>query len=341
MLGPEEAPNLHRFGQERGQTFTRHFSGGNSSRMGVFTLFYGLPPGYWSSFESLQRSAVLIDELQNQGYQLGLFSSSTMYRPVTLDRTAFANVRDLRLATEPASARAWERDVIMTQDWFDWLDERAVDQPFFGFLFYDASNQMVYPDDYPYRFESAGESEVEQKFANYRTSVHFVDSQVNRVLVDLEERGLADNTVIIFTSDHGEEFDESGAGLTGHGSGYTRYQLQVPMIISIPGREPATWSHRSSHYDVVPTVMDEILGCENSPADYSSGVNLFDGQDWDWLLAGSYYNYAVLEPAQITITYPNGRFEVRDWNYQISTDPVISGDLLQSVARENARFYRK
>jgi len=72
MFSEVESPNLYRFAKQRGQVFEQHFSGGNSSRMGVFSLFYGLPPGYWSSFESLQRSAVLIDELQRQNYQLGL-----------------------------------------------------------------------------------------------------------------------------------------------------------------------------------------------------------------------------------------------------------------------------
>jgi membrane-anchored protein YejM (alkaline phosphatase superfamily) len=186
-----------------------------------------------------------------------------------------------------------------------------------------------------------GDSELDQKFADYRTAVHFVDNEVKKVLDDLKRRGLDQNTVVIFTSDHGEEFDENGNGLTDHGSGYTRYQLQVPMIIVMPGMEPAVFSHRSSHYDFVPTLMDEVLGCENAPEDYASGSSLFSAKDWDWLLAGSYYNYAVLEPDQITVTYPNGRFEIRDWDYRISADPVISGDLLESVARENARFYRK
>jgi membrane-anchored protein YejM (alkaline phosphatase superfamily) len=49
-FNPQDSPRLHAYAAERGQVFTRHFSGGNSSRMGVFSLFYGLPPGYWSSF---------------------------------------------------------------------------------------------------------------------------------------------------------------------------------------------------------------------------------------------------------------------------------------------------
>ena len=102
--------------------FRNHFSGGNSSRMGMFSLFYGLPPGYFESFASLQRSAVLVDELQSRGYHLGLFSSATMYRPVILDRTAFANVPDLRIVTEPESDPAWKRDRTMTDEWFDFFD---------------------------------------------------------------------------------------------------------------------------------------------------------------------------------------------------------------------------
>ena len=54
------------------------------------------------------------------------------------------------------------------------------------------------------------------------------------------------------------------------------------------------------------------------------------------MLAGSYYNYAVLEPDQITVTYPHGSFEVRDWNYKITPHPQIRGDVLESVIKENS-----
>jgi hypothetical protein len=345
----QDSPRLHAYAVDHGQVFTRHFSGGNSSRMGMFSLFYGLPPGYWSSFESLQRSSILIDQLQRQNYQLGLFTSSTMNRPVALDRTAFANVPGLRLQTEPASDPAWKRDQTMTAEWFDWLDDglyrqhsgHQSEQAFFGFLFYDATNAINFPEDYPVQFTAEGEGALTQNFADYRTSVHFVDSLIGEVLDDLARRGLADETVVIITSDHGEEFDDSGAGLKAHGSGYTPYQLQVPMIVSIPGREPSVFRHRSSHYDLVSTLMQDVLGCSNPPSDYSIGKNLFSGKNWDWLLAGSYYNYAVLEPDQITVTYPNGRFEVRDWNYKIVPDPQVRGDVLESVIRENSRFYRQ
>ena len=43
---------------------------------------------------------------------------------------------------------------------------------------------------------------------------------------------------------------------------------------------------------------------ESSQSDYSAGNNLFELKAWDWLVAGSYYNYAVLEPDQVTVTFP-------------------------------------
>jgi hypothetical protein len=290
-----------------------------------------------------------MDQLQRQNYRLGLFTSSTMYRPAALDRTAFADVPDLRLQTEPAGDPAWKRDQAITAEWFDWLDDwlyenksgHSPERAFFGFLFYDSTNAIIFPADYPVQVTAEGAGALAQKFADYRTSVHFVDSLIGSVLDDLARRGLQEDTVVIITSDHGEEFDESGAGLKDHGSGYTRYQLQVPMIISIPGRSPSVYRHRSSHYDLVPTLMQDVLGCSNPPTDYSSGRNLFSAVDWDWLLAGSYYNYALLEPDQITVTYPHGSFEVRDWNYKITPHPQIRGDVLESVIKENSRFYRQ
>jgi membrane-anchored protein YejM (alkaline phosphatase superfamily) len=103
-----------------------------------------------------------------------------MYRPVTLDRTAFANVPELRLQTEPASAPAWKRDEIMTSDWFGWLDEREADRPFFGFLFYDSANSKVHPEDYPISFPAEGDDEMAQMFARYKASTHFADSLIGR-----------------------------------------------------------------------------------------------------------------------------------------------------------------
>lgn len=340
MLGQGQTPVLDRFAAQRAVRFRQHFSGGNSSRMGVFSLFYGLPPGYFRSFEALQRPSVLMDQLAFDGYQFGLFSSSKMYRPVTLDRTAFANVPNLRIETKPVGAPAWERDRIMTDDWLQWLDRRTTDQPFFGFLYYDSVNDRTYPPEYADRVEVDATDPMPEKFSDYKTALLFDDELVGQVLGDLDNRGLADDTVVIITSDHGEEFNDNGDGVQGHGSGYSPHQLGVPMLIAWPGMEPGLIDHRTSHYDIAPTLLDRMLGCSNPPSDYASGQDLFNGPQWDWLIVGSYYNYAVLEPDQITITFPNGRYEVRGWDYRLLEKPSFNADILEAVMRENTRFHQ-
>lgn len=334
-------PNLDRFARKRATHFSNHFSGGNSSRMGAFSLFYGLPPGYFRSFEALQKPSVLVEQLMAANYQLGIYSSANLYRPVTLDRTAFANVANLRIETKPVKAAAWERDRIMTKEWMSWLDQRPADSSFFGFLFFDAANAMTYPPEYAGKVPENPEDTLATKFAEYKTSVMFVDGLIGQVIDDLENRDLAENTVIIVTSDHGEEFNENGDGIQGHGSGYSHRQLSVPMLIAWPGMAPRQLSHRTSHYDVAPTLMRRLLGCSNAYSDYSIGTDLYEGPQWDWLIAGSYYNYAVLEPGQITLTFPNGTYEVRDENYRIKVNPQFNGEVLEAVMRENTRFYRK
>lgn len=342
MLAEETAPNISEFAAARAAVFSNHFSGGNSSRMGAFSLFYGLPPGYWSSFEALQRSSVWIDQLQANHFQLGIFSSQTMYRPVVLDRTAFANVADLRMATEPLSDPAWKRDRKLTDEWFEWLSARDSKQPFFGFLFYDAATVKKPPPDYQTRFKADTDDPQQQRFAQYKTAVHFDDSLIGEVLDDLQQRGLSDNTVVIISSDHGEEFDDSGAGLEKHGSGYSSFQLQTPMVVAWPGRTRGeVYSHRTSHYDIVPTLMQDLFGCRNPATDYSVGRNLFEQKSWDWMIAGSYFNYAVLEPEKITVTFPNGGVEVRDWNYRLVEKPEFNGDTLSDVAEQNTRFHAR
>lgn len=342
MLTDEYAPNISAFAAQHAITYRNHFSGGNSSRMGMFSLFYGLPPAYWASFSSLQRSAVLLDEMQARDYQLGLFSSSTLYRPVVLDRTAFANVPDLRIVTEPASDPSWKRDRKLTGEWFDWLDGRDEQKPFFGFLFYDAAMSVSPPPDYEKQWAPADDSEQQQDYSRYRSAVHFVDGLAGQVLDDLAQRNLLENTVVVITSDHGEEFGESSAKLERHGSGYTRHQLVIPLVLAWPGRQQGVaLDHRTSHYDIVPTLMQDLFACSNPPQDYSVGNNLFENREWDWMVAGSYFNYAVLEPDQVTVTFPNGLYEVRDWDYRLLRNPVFRGDVLQQVSEQNARFFRE
>ncbi|MGH7354876.1 MAG: DUF3413 domain-containing protein [Candidatus Rokuibacteriota bacterium] len=338
-LTPDAAPQLAAFA--RGAIrFDGHWSGGNSSRAGMFSLLYSLPPTYWSAFAERARPPVLMDLLRQHGYQLGVFASSPLYRIVELDRTAFARVPNLRLETSTLLPGSAGRDRALTDEWYAWLERRDPARPFFGFLYYNTAVAIEPPDDYrPARAVAPGDSTERRLYARYLTAVHYVDSLVGPVLDDLERRRLLERTVVLVTSDHGMEFDENGQGFTGHGTSYSSYQMRTPLVLRWPGRPPGRVVRRTSHNDLAPTLLAGLFGCTNPPADYASGHDLFSDAQWDWLVATSYRDFALVEPEQVTIVLPAG-YEIRDRNYRLVRNPTIPRDGLRAALKEMRRFYR-
>lgn len=337
----EITPAIERF-SHRSVDFRNHYSGGNSSRMGMFSLFYGIPGTYWQAFQSLQQPPMLMKVVQENGYRIGVFGSDTLYGPSNLDRTVFARVPDLRMDTKTRPDIPYARDLAITEEWLDWLDETPPNSPFFGFLYYAApTHEYNFPPDYGQVFNSrAVDGGDPTPLDRYKTALHFNDSLIERVLDDLEDRGLLDETIVILTSDHGEEFNDNGLGFRGHGTAYSEYQMRTPMLVHWPGMGHQEVTVRTSHLDVPPTLLGRALGCENPAAEYSTGEDLFTREDWPWLIAGSYNGYAVIEPEQTTVTYVGGYFEVRDRDYRLIDDPVINAPVLTRALHDIGRFYK-
>jgi len=311
--------------------FDQHWSGGNGTRPGLFSFFYGIPATYWGAFYASQQAPVLIETFQANHYEFGIFPSNRADRLVGLERTAFRTIPNL-----PTTVG----DVAATDGWLDWFEKRDKSKPFFSFLFYESA-----PGACPPSYERVSDVDVDTpgdagRRACYETALHFADSQLARVLERIEEAGAYENTVVVITSDHGEEFNENGLGFRGHGSSYSRYQLRTPFLVRWPGRPPGTVERRTSHHDVAPTLLTEVLGCTNPPSDYSSGKDLFSDQDWEWLVAASYTSHAIVEPDQVTVSY-GGYFEVRGSDYQLLDSPRFDSERMAAALRETGRFMRR
>jgi len=303
-LTPEVTPNLARLAGES-QRFMHHFSGGNATRIGMFSLFYGLPGTYWHDMLGERRGAVLIQELRKQGYDIAVFRSAPLHSP-ELDRTIFADIPGLRLRSD--GQRAWQRDRDVNADFIAWLGEREPARPFFALLFYDSPHKHNFPPNWPLEFQPSW-AEVDYlslsndsdpvPFRNrYLNSVRYVDNLAGEAIAAVRRRGLLDHTVLLVTGDHGQEFNDQHMNYWGHNSNFSRFQTQVPLFLRWPGRAPAEQRHTTSHFDVVPTLMGQVLGCSNPPEDYSIGRDLFDTMDRGVLTLATFNDYAAVVPGE-------------------------------------------
>lgn len=343
-IHPELMPHLSEFSRHA-LRFTQQYSGGNSSRMGIFSLFYGLPSTYWQSFYDLQRSPVLMDQVRDNGYQVGLFSAVGFGSPTLIDRTVFAGWPDL--PGDRADLGAVDRNRTATDDWLNWLSERNTGQPVFGFLYYDPPIRVMSAekpagdgDSLPMEDRFTGNPDAEDEWRRYRRAMQTVDRELGRVLDSMSSRSLLDDTIIIVTSDHGYEFDDNGLGYIGHASAFSSAQLIATMIIAWPGKEPAEIRYRTTHHDLPVTLLQDVFGCENPPREYSIGRNLFSGVAWEWMMAGSYSAHAIVEPDRVIVSHPGGFVEVRDRNYQPVSGSDLNADLIQASMEAQSRFFR-
>ena len=103
----------------------------------------------------------------------------------------------------------------------------------------------------------------------YDLEVRYVDDSLGRLISLLKELDLYEDLLIIFTSDHGEEFSEHGGLSHGH-SLYTEL-LSVPLIIKLPGSETIrSVAAPVSNLRVMPTVLD-LVGLPFDEGRFSAG----------------------------------------------------------------------
>lgn len=114
----------------------------------------------------------------------------------------------------------------------------------------------------------------------YALEVAYVDRQIGALLSELERQGLYQDSLIVFTSDHGEALGEKK--MFGHVERLTDELIQVPLIIKLPRNDPRKAELESAaldlvtHLDVVPTLL-EIVGLPPLPG--QRGTALFEPHD--------------------------------------------------------------
>jgi hypothetical protein len=339
------SPVMDSLGQ-RSSVFLRHFSTGNATPTGIFGFFYGIHPTNWEAVKANSaaiHNPVLIDALEANHYSFGIFAASQFDRH-RIKATVFNGI-DVH---EAFSGATWdERDRDMTNQLLTFMaDQQRQKRRFFAYAFYKSTHYpYVYPKDracfQPSRelnVAMVGRGDTQPYMNDYHNAVHYVDELVSQIVRTCEATGLLKETIIVITSDHGEEFDDNGAGYWGHCGNYTQYQTRVPMIVYVPGRKPERVSTTTSHVDVVPTLMQEALGVGQDVADYSDGVDMFGRLPKERpLVLSSYVNHAFILGDDVYEVYP-----VYVRSYQLTNargrEGARSASLMRQALEETQHF---
>lgn len=139
-----------------------------------------------------------------------------------------------------------------------WLDRRG-DRPFFAMLnYYDAHGPYLPNAPYDTLFDPRGrpnnysplhrflgrpsptplsEAVIEREIAQYDGALAYLDHELGQLFAELSRRGILQNTIVVVTADHGEEFGEHG--VYDHGNSLYRPSVHVPLLIVGPGVTPA------------------------------------------------------------------------------------------------------
>jgi len=319
MLDPAIMPAACRFGEESVR-FLRHYSGGNGTRMGMFSMFYGLPGTCWQSMLAQRRSPVLLDRLQDAGYSLHLYTSAEFSFP-ELDKTVFARVPASQLHEAKAPER-WKRDRDNVDAILAALDRRDPSKPFFTFMFFESPHA---PYTFPPECALSQPCVTDLNYLtmdlktdigaiknSYINAVRHLDTQLNRVFAHLREKKLLDSTIVVLTGDHGEEFMEKGRW--GHHSAYSEEQIRVPLILRLPGVAPAVVDRMTSHLDLPSTLLPR-LGVTNPASDYGLGVDLLKDAPRTYLMVSGWSEVVYVDDSYKAVfpvkSYNLARREIR------------------------------
>ncbi len=297
---------------EQNISFTRHMSSGNTTDNGIFGLFYGISPSYMDGILSTRTPAALITALNQQGYQLGLFSSdgftSPLYRQALLSDFSMPSVRT-------------QSDEQTATQWINWLGRYAQeDNRWFSWVSFNGTN--------------IDDSNQQAFVRKYSRAAGNVDDQINRVLNALRDSGKLDNTVVIITAGRGiplSEEEETFDWSHGH--------LQVPLVIHWPGTPAQRINALTDHTDLMTTLMQRLLHVSTPASEYSQGQDLFNPQRRHyWVTAADNDTLAITTPKKTLVLNNNGKYRTYNLRGERVKDEKPQLSLLLQVLTDEKRF---
>ncbi len=277
------SPNIDAFATEA-TLFTSMFAQSSWTRTSIASLFTGLDPlrhGTIDRTAALSDSvAVLPEILRSKGYETAGVITNGNISPGFGFHRGFDSYEVL--AEKSDTDEFHQLSDRVNDVAFSWLEGRSQDRPFFLYL-HTTDPHGPYVPRSPYRERFAPSvrdtgigkidmlraikrkgavtpSGLAQDFADlYDAEIAFNDAEYGRLIRHLKKLGLYESTLIVFISDHGEEFLDHG--FWEHGNSLFNEQLHVPFILKLPQGlgKGVRVSANVAQIDILPTIL-EFLG---------------------------------------------------------------------------------
>ncbi len=217
----------------------------------------------------------------------------------------------------------------VNRDFTQWL-RRSNQQPFFGFLnYYDAHDPFLPPPEFSQAFASEtlrgfitpelarqlNPKRLRELQDAYDASISYLDFHIGELIDNLSKNVDFANTLVIITSDHGEQFGEHN--LLSHGNSLYRFLVHVPLVILWPGKIPAG------------RVVTTPVSLRDVPATVMELADLRDGAHFPGKSLSRFWREGVVDADQVPAAYS----EV-DISWDMLEVPVVKGKYRSLVTND-------
>ena len=305
MDDSEIMPNLHRL-KKKWISSKQHFSNSNCTGNGIFGILTGQTPFYWYPSYKDEMQPIALSIFDKLGYDIDIYTTTALEYSDMHKHIFTEAIDNIYKFTNYGGGLG--HPMVKRSDLYKW-DEMMVEKflnnfinenrkPSLSFLwFYSTHYNYYFPDSFgkfePYIkrhyqiYEKGLQKESDLVFNRYKNSAYYVDSQIAKIVNEIEKSGRMENTIIVVVGDHGEEFNEFGR--FAHSYSFNNFQTSTPFIMHIPGQKNNQYNI-TSHADIMPTIIDYI-NLSQPFNDYLSGKSLIRYNEED--------DYAIVQECQI------------------------------------------
>lgn len=186
---------------------------------------------------------------------------------------------------------------VAPQKYWDMYDPDTVDMPNIPAGHLEEQHPLYARLRSTFGLDDVTEEQIRRARAGYYALVTYLDDKIGQLLRTLEETGQADNTIVVFTADHGEMLGEHGLWRK---STFYEHSARVPLVVRWPGvvaggrRVPQA----VSLVDLVATLLDVAETEPTRPIDGTSLSGLMKGTDPEWKdeAISEYVAHGILGP---------------------------------------------